>query len=172
MSIPEGLVIEPLGKRHDRAAFSCGMAELDRYLAHRAGQDVRRRIARVFVCRRRGADTVIGYYTLSALSIELMSLPVELSRRLPRHPVPCALIGRLAVDQSCHGIGLGRLLLADAIKRVVVVSDSVAMHAVIVDAKNEDARAFYEKFGFAPLPSSPMRLFLALGAVRLKNQGR
>ena len=113
---------------------------------------------------------MIGYYTLSALSIELMSLPDRLSRRLPRHPVPCALIGRLAVDQSCHGIGLGQLLLADAIKRIVTVSDSVAMHAVIVDARNEAARAFYERFGFTPLPNNPMRLFLPLGAVRLGKQ--
>ena len=96
MTLADGLVIEPLGKRHERAAFSCGIPELDRYLARQAGQHVRRRIARVFVCRRGGADSVIGYYTLSALLIELMSLPDRLSRRLPRHPVPCALIGRLA----------------------------------------------------------------------------
>ena len=152
------------------AAFSCGIPELDRYLARQAGQDVRRRIARVFVCRRGGADSAIGYYTLSALSIELMSLPDRLSRRLPRHPVPCALIGRLAVDQSCHGVGLGQLLLADAIKRIVTVSDSVAMHAAIVHAKNDTARAFYERFGFTPLSNNPMRLFLPLGAARLGKQ--
>ena len=121
----------------------------------------------MFVCRRGGTDSVIGYYTLSALSIKLMSLPDRLSRRLPRHPVPCALIGRLAVDQSCHAVGLGQLLLADAIKRIVTVSVSVAMHAVIVDAKNEAARAFHERFGFTLLPNNPMRLFLPLGAVRL-----
>ena len=86
MTLAVGLVIEPLGKRHDRAAVSSGIPELDRYLARQAGQDVCRRIARVFVCRRGGADSVIGYYTLSALSIELMSLPDRLSRRLPRHP--------------------------------------------------------------------------------------
>ena len=170
MTLADGLVIEPLGKRHERAAFSCGIPELDRYLARQADQDVRRRIARVFVCRRGGADSVIGYYTLSGLSIELMSLPDRLSRRLPRHPVPCALIGRLAVDQSCHGVGLGQLLLADAIKRIVTVSDSVAMHAVIVHAKNDTARAFYERFGFTPLSNNPMRLFLPLGAVRLGKQ--
>ena len=82
------LVIEPLGKRHDRAAFSCGLPELDRYLARQAGQDVRRRIARVFVCTAEGSDAVLGFYTLSALAIDLSSLPEELSRKLPRHPVP------------------------------------------------------------------------------------
>ena len=84
MTVAGGLVIEPLGKRHERAAFSCGIPELDRYLARQAGQDVRRRIARVFVCRRGGADSAIGYYTLRALSIELMPLPDRLSRTLPR----------------------------------------------------------------------------------------
>ena len=99
----DALVIEPLGKRHDRAAFSCGIPELDRYLVQQAGQDVRRRIARVFVCTAEGSDTVLGFYTLSALAIDLSSLPEELSRKLPRHPVPCALIGRLAIDQSSTG---------------------------------------------------------------------
>ena len=81
----DALVIEPLGKRHDRAAFSCELPELDRYLARQAGQDVRRRIARVFVCTAEGADTVLGFYTLSTLAIDLSSLPEELSRKLPRH---------------------------------------------------------------------------------------
>ena len=99
----DALIIEPLGKRHDRAAFSCGLPELDRYLARQAGQDVRRRIARVFVCTTEGSNTILGFYTLSALAINLSSLPEELSRKLPRHPVPCALIGRLAVDQSARG---------------------------------------------------------------------
>ncbi len=161
------LVIEPLGKKHDRAAFSCGISELDRYLARQAGQDVRRRIARVFVCTAEGTDTVLGFYTLSALAIDLSSLPEELSRKLPRHPVPCALIGRLAIDQSVRGHGLGRMLLADAIKRTMSASGILAIHAVIVDAKNNAAKQFYEGFGFAPVQDDPMRLFLPLGAIHL-----
>ena len=115
----DALIIEPLGKRHDRAAFSCGLPELDRYLARQAGQDVCRRIARVFVCTVGKANAVLGFYTLSALSIDLASLPEQLSRKLPRLPMPCALIGRLAVDHSAHERGLGRMLLADAVKRTV-----------------------------------------------------
>ena len=99
MTGPGALVIEPLIKRHNRTAFSCGIPALDHYLARRAGQDVRRRIARVFVCTAGGADAVLGFYTLSALSIDVTSLPERLSRKLPRHPVPCALIGRLAIDR-------------------------------------------------------------------------
>ena len=163
----DALVIESLGKRHDRAAFSCGLPELDRYLARQAGQDVRRRIARVFVCTSEGSDTVLGFYTLSALSIDLSSLPEDLSRKLPRHPVPCALIGRLAIDQSARRHGLGRMLLADAIKRTVSASDIMAIHAVIVDAKNNAAKQFYEAFGFAPMQDNPMRLFLSLGSIHL-----
>ncbi len=163
----DALVIEPLGKKHDRATFTCGLRELDRYLGCQAGQDVRRRIARVFVCTAEGSDTVLGFYTLSALAINLSSLPEELSRKLPRHPVPCALIGRLAIDQSVRGHGLGRLLLADAIKRILGASDMLAIHAVIVDAKNTTAKQFYEGFGFTPLQDNSMRLFLPLGAIRL-----
>ena len=169
MTGPGALVIEPLVKRHDRAAFSCGIPALDHYLARLAGQDVRRRIARVFVCTARGADAVLGFYTLSALSIDLISLPERLSRKLPHHSVPCALIGRLAVDRSAQGHGLGRMLLADAIKRVVGTGDSVAIHALIVDAKNDEAKPFYEGFGFTPLRDDQMRLFLPLGSVALRG---
>ncbi len=172
MTGSDALTIEPLGRRHDRAAFSCGLPELDRYLARQAGQDVRRRIARVFVCVAGEADTVLGFYTLSALSIDLASLPEQLSRNLPRHPVPCALIGRLAVDRSAHGRGFGRMLLADAVTRTVGAGDTVAMHALIVDAANDDAKRFYERFGFVPLTDDPMRLFLPLGHAALQGPKR
>ena len=167
MTEPDTLVIEPLGKHHDRAVFSCGLPELDRYLARQAGQDVRRRIARVFVCTAKDSDTVLGYYTLSALAVDLRTLPQELSRKLPRHPVPCALIGRLAVDRSVRGHGLGRMLLVDAIKQTKGASDIMGIHAVVVDAKNNTARQFYEGFGFIPLQQYPMRLFLPLGPIHL-----
>lgn len=161
------LVVEPLRRQHERGSFDCGLPELDRYLARQAGQDTRRRIARVFVCTSRDADTVLGFYTLSALSIDLSRLPEELSRKLPRHPVPCALLGRLAVDMSVQGQGVGRLLLADAVKRVAAASETVAMHAMIVDAANKDARRFYERFGFMPLRDAPVRLFLPVGNITL-----
>ena len=153
-------------------AFSCGLSELDRYLARHAGQDVRRRIARVFVCTASDTDAVLGFYTLSALSIDLSSLPQRLSRKLPRQLVPCVLLGRLAVDRSLQGQGLGRLLLADAVRRTVAAGKSVAMHAMIVDAANENAKRFCEKFGFAPLTDDPMRLFLPLGNVALGGANR
>ena len=168
MTESEALVIEPLDKRHDRTAFSCGLPELDRYLARQAGENIRRLIARVFVCTAGDTDAVLGFYTLSALAIDLASLPDQLSRKLPRHPVPFALIGRLAVDRSAHGRGLGRMLLADAVKRTVAAGETVAMHALIVDAANDDAKRFYERFGFLPLTDDRMRLFLPLDHAALQ----
>ena len=115
------------------------------------------------------SHAILGFYTLSAQSIDLASLPEQLSRKLPRHPVPCALIGRLAVDRSAHRRGLGRMLLADAVKRTVAAGDAVAMHALIVDAANDDAKRFYERFGFVPPTDDPMRLFLPLGHAALQG---
>ena len=172
MTESDALTIEPLGSRHDRTSFCCGLPELDRYLARQASQDIRRRIARVFVCTAGEADAVLGFYTLSALSIDLASLPEHLSRKLPRHPVPCALIGRLAVDRSAHGRGFGSMLLADAVKRTLAAGETVAMHALIVDAANDDAKRFYERFGFVPLTDDPMRLFLPLGHAALRGPKR
>ncbi len=113
---------------------------------------------------RSGADaqTVLGYYTLSALSIDLATLPDDLAKKLPKHPIPAALIGRLAVSTPAHGTGLGKILLADAIKRTLALSDEIAVYAMVVDALNADAEAFYEGFGFTKLAAAQNRLFLPL----------
>jgi GNAT superfamily N-acetyltransferase len=165
MNPDNALVIEPLGKQHSRAAFSCGVRELDRYLKRQAGQDVRRRCTRVFVCKGKSSNVVIGFYTLSALSIDLGSLPERLARKLPRHPVPAALIGRLAVDRSVRGLGIGGMLLTDAFKRTVRAGEQIAVYAMVVDAKDRNARQFYEAFGFNSLRDQPMRLFLPLESI-------
>ena len=86
--------------------------------------------------------------------------------------MPCALIGRLAVDRSAHGRGLGRMLLADAVKRTLAAGETVAMHVLIVDAANDDAKRFYERFGFVPLTNDPMRLFHPLGHAALQGPKR
>ncbi|HAT49493.1 MAG: GNAT family N-acetyltransferase [Nitrospirae bacterium] len=163
----EKLIISPLGKHHERVGFSCGVKELDHYLQRQAGQDVRRRVARVFVCTLPEENNVLGFCSLSAISIDIRHLPENLSRKLPHHPLPCALIGRLAVDQSATENGLGRTMLMDAIKRALTVSNELAIHAMVVDAKNDSAKCFYEKFGFISLDDVPVRLFLPLGAICL-----
>jgi len=157
------LIIEPLGSGHDRLGFHCGVHSLDDYLEKRARQDIKRRISRVFVAVESGLPAAIqGYYTLSALAIELSPLPEALVRKLPRHPIPAALIGRLAVDQRVHGRGIGRMLLADAVKRTLSVSDEIAIYAMVVDANDELAERFYRQFGFTRLHAGARRLWLVL----------
>ncbi len=156
------LVIEPLGRGHDRAAFSCGEPALDNYLQRQASQDVRRRVAQVFVALGDAAERVAGYYSLSAASFEKEELPPELAKRLPHYPVPAAVLGRLAVDLSWRSHGLGETLLMDAARRVLRASTAMAVYALVVDAKNEHARTFYERYGFRAFATLPNRLFLPI----------
>ncbi len=164
----QNLVIEPLNPTHDRTGFQCGVVALDRYLKKQAKQDIKRRISRVFVATKPdNPKVVIGYYTLSTLSIELNQLPEKLARKLPKHPVPAALIGRLAISNAAQGQGVGKMLLADAIKRTLAVSDQIAIYAMVVDAINDNARGFYEQFGFTRLSDDSPRLFLPLKSINL-----
>lgn len=102
--------------------------------------------------------TVAGYYTLSSTSVNLAELPEQVARKLPRYPlVPATLLGRLAVDRRQQGKGYGRFLLADALYRIV--RSEIASFAVVVEAKDDDARRFYERESFLPLPDQPMKLF-------------
>jgi predicted N-acetyltransferase YhbS len=164
-------VVEPFdSKRHDRAGFSCGNSDLDRYLHRQAGQDVRRNVAAAFVAVAAGHAAVVGYYTLSALSIRLAHLPATLAQRLPRYPVvPVTLLGRLAVDTRHQGKKLGEYLLTDALKRSLDNTRTVGSAAVVVDAIDDSARAFYEHFGFLRLPDQPFRLFLPMQTIAQLN---
>ena len=163
MSVDEpSLIIEPLGSHHDRTAFSCGEPVLDAYLQRQASQDSRRRVAQVFVAIGGAPEKIAGYYSLSAASFEKDELPPALAKRLPHYPVPAAVLGRLAINRPHQGRGLGEMLLLDAIRRVVLASRIIAVYAIIVDAKSEAARAFYERYGFRTFASEPRRLFLPL----------
>jgi ribosomal protein S18 acetylase RimI-like enzyme len=153
-------VIEPLGKHHDRKTFSCGQTELDDWFQRRASQDERRNIARVFVASDDSLG-VIGFYSLSSFTLGLTDLPDEMARKLPRYDtIPAAMIGRLARDVRVRGRGIGELLLADAVRRIVGASSTLAVFAIVVDAKDTPAVSFYEEFGFRPFPLRPNRLFL------------
>lgn len=161
-----GLEIEPLQSHHDRQGFRCGVIALDDWLHKRAGQDERRHIARVFVLVEADAPSILGFYSLSSISIDLSALPESYGSRLPRYPeIPAALIGRLAVAVGRKGQGLGRLLLFDALQRLNRLSGEIACHAVIVDAKDETARRFYATFGFQPFREYNNRLFLPMKTV-------
>lgn len=154
-------VIEPLGRYHDRAAFSCGNADLDEYLKTRARQDEKKNFARAFVLVGEEPSTIAGYYTVSNMGINFGDLPEKEAKKLPRYPVvPAALIGRLAVSEDYQGQGLGGLLLIDAMKRIIEAGVDVAAYAIIVDAKDDNAASFYEKYDFQRIPTQPNRLFL------------
>ena len=157
--------IEPLGKGHDRAAFSCGNEPLDNYLKKQASQDVAKHVAVCFVLTPEG-KTVAGYYTLSQYALDLVQLPAETVKKLPRYPeVPTTLLGRLAVSARFRGQKLGEFLLLDALYRCLQQSSQVASAAVVVDAKDESAKSFYEHFEFVPLPGIPNRLFLPMQTI-------
>jgi len=148
--------VEPLGAGYDRSAFSCGVPALDRYLREQAGQDARRRVAAPFVASTDGVK-VLGFYTLSATSIQLTEVPAPFAKKLPRYPrLPATLLGRLATDLSARGVGLGRFLLVDAIMRAV--RSEIASFALVLDAKDEAAASFYERESFIRLPGLPIRL--------------
>ncbi len=160
------LTIEPLNASHDRPGFQCGIEALDRYLKKQAKQDMKRRVSRVYIAVK--PDTpkkTIGYYTLSSLSIEVQQLPEKLLKKLPKHPIPAALIGRLAVKKTSQGNGVGKMLLADAIKRTIAISNEIAIYAMVVDAINDEAKCFYERFGFELLSDENRRLFLPLKSI-------
>jgi len=166
MTEHQHLVIAPLNPTHDRTGFQCGVAALDRYLKKQAKQDSKRRISRTFVATKPdNKELVLGYYTLSSLSIELSQLPEKLARKLPKHPLPAALIGRLAVSSAAQGQGVGKMLLADAIKRTLAVSDQVAIYALVVDAIEDNSKGFYERSGFTCLSDDSLRPFLPLKAI-------
>jgi predicted GNAT family N-acyltransferase len=150
---------EVLSGDHDRATFRCGNAALDQWFRTRAGQDQKRKVAQVFVALRE--ERVVGFYSLSMFTLALESLPDTLAKKLPRYDaIPAALIGRLARAEREKGTGIGDLLLADAIKRVLTAAESVAAYAIVVDSKDEAGKRFYEQHGFIPLVSRPARLFL------------
>lgn len=164
---------EPLSSAHDRAEFTCGVPELDDWFRARAGQDQRRRVAQVFVAV--DGNRIAGFYSLGMFTLALDTLPAGLSKKLPRYEaIPAALIGRLARSAQDKGTGMGSLLLADAITRVLSVTESIAAYAIVVDAKDEAGQAFYEAHGFIPLPSRPRRLFLLTqtAAAALKTAAR
>ena len=160
------ITVEPLGRQHDRTAFHCGSKALDRYLKQQAWQDADKRVAAPFVAVDPPDKLVLGYYTLSASVPTLAGLPDDLASKLPRYQqLPVTLLGRLAVDQATRGQGLGEHLLLDALNRGLTHADQIAAMAVVVDAKDEAAAAFYRHYGFATLQTQPSRLFLPMRLV-------
>lgn len=152
--------------RHNRSGFDCGHPLLNDWLATKAGQFERKDLARVYVLVAAGETTVKGYYALSSHTVGFEALPEDQAKGLPRIDMPVVLIGRLAVDRSTQGQGLGEFLLIDALRRAEYLANKVGIRAVEVHAINDAARQFYEKYGFLSLQDDPQHLFLPMHVIR------
>jgi GNAT superfamily N-acetyltransferase len=152
-----------LNDRHNRRDFDCGTPVLNRYLATQAGQDVRKRVSSVYVLEGDAPEVIAGYYTLIAAAVDPSALPHEIVKKMPRYPtLPTTLLGRLAVDHRYQKRGYGKILLLDALEQALHLSKKIGSMAVVVDAKDERAAAFYHRFRFTPFHEQPQRLFIPM----------
>jgi GNAT superfamily N-acetyltransferase len=161
------LKIEPLDSRkHDRSGFSCGKESLDNYIYKQASQDLKKRVASVFVLINESESKVLAYYTLSAYTINISVLEESFAKKLPRYPLlPATLLGYLAVDNGHKRKGFGELMLADALQRAFNTSIQVASLAAIAEAIDENAANFYMKYGFQQFKQDSMKLYLPMNSI-------
>jgi GNAT superfamily N-acetyltransferase len=158
--------LEPLGKHHDRAEFTCGVESLDSYLKTQASQDMRRKANAVFVLVPiDDPNRIAGYFTLCAYGLAPGTIPEGAQKHIPRYPVVSAtLIGRLALSATFQGQRLGSLLLAEALRKAYENASIVGSSMVVVDAIDDRAVRFYQAHGFIKLPES-MRLILPMRTI-------
>ncbi|MEW6127862.1 MAG: GNAT family N-acetyltransferase [Acidobacteriota bacterium] len=153
-----------LDKKHDRAAFDCGVAELNEYLKRYALQNQKKRAARTYVATR--GNQIVGYYTLVYGSVAYEEAPEKVKAGLGKYPIPIILLARLAVDLSERGKRLGEGLLKDALLRTLQAAEIAGLRAVLVHAKDESVKKFYARFGFEPSPMDELHLFLKLADIQ------
>jgi GNAT superfamily N-acetyltransferase len=159
-------VIERLDRTHERSSFDCGKPVLNAWLEQRAGQWDKKDLARTYVLVPKDKRTVVGYYALTNHRVSYEALPADQAKGIPRIDVPVVLLGKLAVSRTHQGMGLGSLLLVDAMRRACDVADRVGVRAIEVDAIDEEARAFYSKYGFVSLLDDRNHLILPMAVVR------
>jgi len=152
-----------LTKDHDRNSFDCGVSPLNDYLKKYALQNQRKDAARTYVATR--GNRIVGYYTLAYGSVSLEEVPQRVKSGPPRHPIPVILLARLAVNSTEQGSGLGVALLKDALRRTIQAAEIAGLRAMLVHAKDDSAKRFYEKFGFEPSPIDAYHLFLRLSDI-------
>jgi ribosomal protein S18 acetylase RimI-like enzyme len=159
---------------HDRSSFDCGVNELNAFLKQHANQNQSKNISTTYVAvvavSSEDHKKIYGYYTLSAGHIQCDQLPKDIKSKLPKYPIPIARIGRLAVDNDHQGQGIGGFLLHDAFTNVLNIADKMGVYAVVVDAKNDDAKAFYKKYGFNELQDSELTLFLPTDTIKSASE--
>jgi GNAT superfamily N-acetyltransferase len=162
------LRIEPLGLRHDRTGFDCGVAALDRYLRETARQHIAKGVAKTFVLVDEAAGVpkpVLGFFTLSLCQVLADDVPPKWAKKLPGQ-IAAMRLGRLAVARAHQRKGLGKVLLVEAIYKVAAVADAAGGIGLFVDAKNRTAADFYAHYGFEPTPTGPLTLFMPMDTVR------
>jgi GNAT superfamily N-acetyltransferase len=161
------LRIEKLHRSHEVNEFDCGREALNRFLTRYALQNQQAGASQTYIAV--AGHAVVGYYTLVFGQVEYAAAPERMTKGLARHPVPIMLLGRLAVATSWQGKGIGAGLLKDAMQRTMQAADIAGIRAFAVHAKDDEARAFYEHFGFSPSPSDPYHLFRLLKDIRGKS---
>jgi predicted GNAT family N-acyltransferase len=159
------IIIEGLSPHHDRRDFDCGVEELNSYLQRYSGQHERKGIGRTYVAMKNDERRVLGYYTISSSAVAFDVVP----ENLPRHPVPVALVGRLAVDKVARSQRLGETLLIHALRSAQRAAEIVGIYAVVVDALDESAKRFYRKYGFNELTDDHLHLYLPMKAIERLN---
>jgi predicted N-acetyltransferase YhbS len=156
--------IEPLRQTHVRGRFDCGDEALNRFIRQYARQQQTRGLNCSYVALPEAGETVVGFYSLSAGSVAFSELDAAL--KLPRYPIPVARLGRLAVDRAWQGQGVGQALLAHAFQLIIALSGQIGIYAVVVDAKHEQAKAYYQQLGFIPCQDQTLTLYLPVATLQ------
>ena len=159
------IIIESLSPHPERRDFDCGVEELNSYLERYSGQHERKGIGRTYVATNDGERRVLGYYTISSGAVSFDVVP----ENLPRHPVPVALVGRLAVNKTARNQRLGETLLIHALRSAQRAARIVGIYAVVVEARDESARSFYLKYGFNELTDDRLHLYLPIKVIEKLN---
>jgi GNAT superfamily N-acetyltransferase len=157
--------VEKLAANHDFDRFDCGKEPLNHFLQRHALINQAANAARTYVACGDG-NVVVGYYSLAVGAVEHASAPGRVTRGLARHPVPVMLLARLAVDETVQGSGLGKALLKDALLRTAQAAEIAGIRALLVHAKDDEAKAWYERFDFKPGPTDPYHLFLLMKDIK------
>ncbi len=161
------IYIEPFDKKvHDRDAFSCGVEALDTYFKKYATQDEKRDLARVSVALDRTSGTIVGFYSLSATCFHKSNVASEITDKLPKYPLPAALLGRLAIAKSFQNHGIGTYLVMDVLHSVLKANEILGITNLVVDALDEETAKFYQALSFQGSPETNLRLYLPIASIR------